>query len=62
MDWQEVSEADEPDDDDDDENFVLLKTKGGTSVWDNINYDNSEITFQVEEYKRPKFEVTFRSF
>lgn len=26
--------------------------------WDNL-YDDPEITFQVEEYKRPKFEITF---
>ncbi|MEO8255211.1 MAG: MG2 domain-containing protein, partial [Flavobacterium sp.] len=27
--------------------------------WDNVDFENSEISFNVEEYKRPKFEVTF---
>ncbi|CAM3583465.1 hypothetical protein FSS13T_23400 [Flavobacterium saliperosum S13] len=27
--------------------------------WDNLTGDDPEITFQVEEYKRPKFEITF---
>ena len=27
--------------------------------WDNLRGDDPEITFQVEEYKRPKFEITF---
>lgn len=52
--------ADEPDDND--KNFVFVKTKDEHPFWDNVNYDNSEIYFQVEEYKRPKFEVTFESF
>ena len=50
--------ADEPDD----ENFVFVKTKEEHPFWDSVNYDNSEISFKVEEYKRPKFEVTFDPF
>lgn len=49
--------ADEPDDNDKD--FIFVKTKDEHPFWDNVNYDNSEISFRVEEYKRPKFEVSF---
>jgi TonB-dependent SusC/RagA subfamily outer membrane receptor len=52
--------ADEPDDND--TNFVFVKTKDEHPFWDNVNYDNSEIYFKVEEYKRPKFEVIFEPF
>lgn len=45
-----------------DTNFIFVKTKDEHPFWDTVNYDNSEIYFQVEEYKRPKFEVTFESF
>lgn len=36
-------------------------TKKETAVtfWNNVNFNNSAIYFSVEEYKRPKFEVTF---
>lgn len=27
--------------------------------WDNVDFEDSETTIKVEEYKRPKFEVTF---
>lgn len=27
--------------------------------WDEVDFQESEINFQVEEYKRPKFEITF---
>lgn len=30
--------------------------------WDNNDFEDSTISFQVEEYKRPKFEVTFEPF
>ncbi|TDE42484.1 hypothetical protein E0I26_13495 [Flavobacterium rhamnosiphilum] len=49
--------ADEPDDNEKD--FIFVKTKDEHPFWDNVNYDNSEISFRVEEYKRPKFEVSF---
>nr|WP_315211260.1 MG2 domain-containing protein [uncultured Flavobacterium sp.] len=52
--------ADEPDNND--TNFVFVKTKDEHPFWDNVNYDNSEIYFKVEEYKRPKFEVSFEPF
>ncbi|TDE00180.1 MG2 domain-containing protein [Flavobacterium sandaracinum] len=51
--------ADEPDES---TNFVFIKTKDEHPFWDNVNYENSQISFQVEEYKRPKFEVTFEPF
>ncbi|MDP3679508.1 MAG: MG2 domain-containing protein [Flavobacterium sp.] len=45
-----------------DTNFIFVKTKDEHPFWDTVNYDNSEIYFKVEEYKRPKFEVTFEPF
>ncbi|MFV8355287.1 carboxypeptidase-like regulatory domain-containing protein [Flavobacterium sp. XS1P32] len=52
--------ADEPVDYETDS--IYDKIKDEHPFWDNVNYDNSEIYFQVEEYKRPKFEVTFDPF
>ncbi|MBG6187972.1 MG2 domain-containing protein [Flavobacterium sp. CAN_S2] len=52
--------ADEPDDYETDPIYDIIKDEH--PFWDNVNYDNSEIYFRVEEYKRPKFEVTFESF
>ena len=52
--------ADEPDNND--TNFVFVKTKEEHLFWDTIEFNDSEISFKVEEYKRPKFEVTFEPF
>lgn len=52
--------ADEPNDYETDP--IYDKIKDEHPFWDNVNYDNSEIYFKVEEYKRPKFEVTFEPF
>ncbi|MEN2400241.1 MG2 domain-containing protein [Flavobacterium sp. MC2016-06] len=35
------------------------KKKDEHPFWDHIDFENSEIDFSVEEYKRPKFEITF---
>lgn len=35
------------------------KAKGGHPFWEDVDFQNSSIYFKVEEYKRPKFEVTF---
>ncbi|MGQ7945355.1 alpha-2-macroglobulin family protein [Flavobacterium sp. WC2509] len=35
------------------------KTKAEHPFWDNVEFQNSSTNFKVEEYKRPKFEVTF---
>ncbi|WP_370568430.1 MG2 domain-containing protein [Flavobacterium sp. CG_9.1] len=51
--------ADEPDDYEKD--VFYDKIKDEHPFWDNVNYENSQISFQVEEYKRPKFEVTFEA-
>jgi len=45
--------ANKPDD------VVTDKPKGEDSFWNNVNIENSNTYFKVEEYKRPKFEVTF---
>jgi len=45
--------ANKPDD------VVTDKQKGEDSFWNNVNIENSNTYFKVEEYKRPKFEVTF---
>ncbi|UUF14951.1 MULTISPECIES: carboxypeptidase-like regulatory domain-containing protein [Flavobacterium] len=49
--------ADEPNDYENDK--VYDKTKDEHPFWDNVDFETSQIDFQVEEYKRPKFEVTF---
>ena len=38
---------------------IYDKVKDEHPFWDNVDFDNSEITFKVEEYKRPKFDVSF---
>lgn len=35
------------------------KTNDEHPFWENVNFENSSTYFKVEEYKRPKFEVTF---
>ncbi|MCP2029276.1 TonB-dependent SusC/RagA subfamily outer membrane receptor [Flavobacterium sp. HSC-32F16] len=35
------------------------KKENAFKFWNNVNFNNSTIYFSVEEYKRPKFEVTF---
>ena len=49
--------ADEPDDYEKDASYNKIKDEH--PFWDNVDFENSEISFNVEEYKRPKFEVTF---
>ncbi len=49
--------ADEPDDYEKDVSYNKIKDEH--PFWDNVHFENSEISFKVEEYKRPKFEVTF---
>nr|WP_315202176.1 carboxypeptidase-like regulatory domain-containing protein [uncultured Flavobacterium sp.] len=49
--------ADEPDDYEKDVSYNKIKEEH--PFWDNVDFENSEISFKVEEYKRPKFEVTF---
>lgn len=39
--------------------IVYNKAKEEHPFWDNVDFDNSEISFRVEEYKRPKFEILF---
>jgi TonB-dependent SusC/RagA subfamily outer membrane receptor len=52
-----LMKADEPTDYEKD--AVYDKVKDEHPFWDTIDFNTSEITFKVEEYKRPKFEVTF---
>ncbi len=40
-------------------NKIYDKIKGEHPLWDNSGFEYSQISFKVEEYKRPKFEVTF---
>jgi TonB-dependent SusC/RagA subfamily outer membrane receptor len=40
-------------------NFVFIQTNDQHQFWDTIKFVDSEISFKVEEYKRPKFEVRF---
>ncbi len=49
--------ATEPDDYEKDTLFDKIKDEH--PIWDNGNFEYSEIRFKVEEYKRPKFEITF---
>lgn len=49
--------AEEPDDYENDK--VYDKRKDEHPFWDNVDFEHSENVFSVEEYKRPKFEVTF---
>lgn len=50
-------EAEEPDDYEKDATYN--KKEDEHPFWDNVDFDNSQISFKVEEYKRPKFEVVF---
>ncbi|GGA63820.1 hypothetical protein GCM10008015_00900 [Flavobacterium palustre] len=50
-------EAYEPDDYEKD--IVYNKDIDEHPFWDQITFQNSQISFKVEEYKRPKFEVRF---
>lgn len=50
-------EASEPDDYEKD--ILYDKINDEHPIWDNGEFENSEIEFQVEEYKRPKFEISF---
>jgi TonB-dependent SusC/RagA subfamily outer membrane receptor len=50
-------EAHEPTDYEKDASYD--KTKNEHPFWENVNFENSSAYFKVEEYKRPKFEVTF---
>ncbi|MFQ6601517.1 alpha-2-macroglobulin family protein [Flavobacterium sp. C3NV] len=49
--------ADEPNTYEND--IIYNKDEEDHPFWDHVNLKNSEIEFRVEEYKRPKFEVTF---
>uniref|UniRef100_UPI0031D2FC3A carboxypeptidase-like regulatory domain-containing protein n=1 Tax=Flavobacterium sp. TaxID=239 RepID=UPI0031D2FC3A len=49
--------AEEPADYENDK--VYDKEKGKHPFWDGVDFENSQNYFSVEEYKRPKFEVTF---
>lgn len=49
--------ADKPDDYE--KSVSNNKIKDEHPFWENVYFNNSETTFKVEEYKRPKFEVTF---
>ncbi|WP_264525361.1 MG2 domain-containing protein [Flavobacterium sp. N502536] len=39
--------------------IIYDKENGDHPFWDHVNFENSQTDFRVEEYKRPKFEVTF---
>jgi TonB-dependent SusC/RagA subfamily outer membrane receptor len=49
--------AEEPENYENDINYD--KDEDEHPFWDNVDFENSQIDFRVEEYKRPKFEVTF---
>ncbi|RZJ53617.1 MAG: alpha-2-macroglobulin, partial [Flavobacterium sp.] len=38
---------------------MFNKNESDHAFWDHVDFDYSELNFRVEEYKRPKFEVTF---
>lgn len=44
---------------DPEKDIVYNKAKEEHPFWDNIDFDNSQTSFRVEEYKRPKFEIVF---
>ncbi len=50
-------EAEEPKDTKKDASYDKIKNEH--PFWDNVDFQNSSTYFKVEEYKRPKFEVTF---
>lgn len=35
------------------------KKEDKNPFWDNVDFENSSLSFRVEEYKRPKFEIVF---
>jgi len=39
--------------------FIYNKKENDHPFWDHVDLENSQTYFRVEEYKRPKFEVTF---
>lgn len=49
-------QAEEPDDYEKDS--IYDKTKEEHPFWDSVSFENSYLSFRVEEYKRPKFEIT----
>ena len=49
--------AEEPDDYEND--IVYDKKEDEHPFWDKVHFKDTQIEFRVEEYKRPKFEVTF---
>ena len=49
---------DEPENIENDKEYYNKKEEEH-KFWDNVDYDSEEFTFNVEEYKRPTFEVTF---
>ncbi|WP_158729260.1 MG2 domain-containing protein [Flavobacterium sp. I-STPA6A] len=53
-------EAEEPDDYEKDVIYDTIKDEH--PFWDVVEFNHSVNTFKVEEYKRPKFEVTFEPF
>ena len=52
-----IIQADEPKDSKKEASYDKIKNEH--PFWDNVDFQNSSIYFKVEEYKRPKFEVTF---
>ncbi|MDI1256495.1 MAG: TonB-dependent receptor plug domain-containing protein [Flavobacterium sp.] len=50
-------EVEEPEDIEKDSSYNAAKDEH--PFWDNTNFNNDRVTFNVEEYKRPKFEVQF---
>lgn len=50
--------AEEPDDTTQDEYYN--KKDDEHLIWDRARFDNNRTVFKVEEYKRPKFEITFK--
>ncbi|OAB27671.1 TonB-dependent outer membrane receptor, SusC/RagA subfamily, signature region [Flavobacterium fryxellicola] len=53
-------EADEPHYNEKDVIYNSIKKEH--SFWDENDFEDSSLSFQVEEYKKPKFEVTFEPF
>lgn len=49
--------VDEPDDVEKDKKYNKIKDEH--PFWDNVDFQDGYVSFKVEEYKRPKFEVTF---
>jgi TonB-dependent SusC/RagA subfamily outer membrane receptor len=50
-------EVEEPDNYENDVDYD--KNKDEHPFWDNVDFENYTMNFRVEEYKRPKFEITF---